>query len=1066
MSPSRLFILRPVATTLLMVGVLLVGIVAYRELPVSALPEVDYPTIQVVTFYPGADPDVMASSVTSPLERQFGQVPGLSQMTSTSSLGSSVITLQFGLDQNIDVEEQQVQAAINAATTFLPRDLPNPPIYSKVNPADAPILTLALSSDSLPLSKVEDLADTALAQKISQLPGVGLVSISGGQKPAVRIQANPTALASYGLSLEDVRTALAAANVDQAKGVLDGPRQSFTIGANDQLLSSAEYNSIVVAYRNGAPVRLSDVATAVDSAENVKQAAWMNTTPAVIVNIQRQPGANIISVADRIKLLLPQLQNSMPAAVKVQILTDRTQTIRASVKDVQFELLLTVALVVMVIFLFLRNLSATVIPSVAVPLSLVGTFGVMYLLGYSLNNLSLMALTISTGFVVDDAIVMIENIDRFLEEGETPLQAALKGSGQIGFTIVSLTVSLIAVLIPLLFMGDIVGRLFREFAVTLAVTILVSAVVSLTLTPMMCAKLLQTKANKKESRFYRASEDLYNRIIAFYGRTLQFVLRYQTTTLLVTVATLVLTLVLYVVVPKGFFPVQDTGVIMGISEGPQNISFAGMAQRQQALAKVILQNSSVESLSSFIGIDGTNTTLNSGRIQINLKSRDERKQTASEIIRNLQPKLAQVEGITLYMQPVQDLTVEDRVSRTQFQYSIEDADPAELGVWAPKLVSKLASLPELRDVASDQQNNGQEANLVIDRDTASRLGILPQAIDDTLYDAFGQRQVSTMFTQLNQYHVVLEALPDFQQNPDFLKHIYVKSSNPAAATASGAPTATITSTTNGNPAGATGGVGNVQVPLSAFTHFEQRNTSLAINHQGQFPAVTLSFNLAAGVSLGDATKAIDQAEKDIGLPQSIHSSFQGTAAAFRNSLSSEPWLIVAAIVTVYIVLGVLYESYIHPITILSTLPSAGVGAILALLITGNDLSVVGLIGIILLIGIVKKNAIMMIDFALEAERVEKKPPEEAIYQACLLRFRPIMMTTMAALLSGLPLALGRGTGSELRHPLGITIVGGLLLSQLLTLYTTPVVYLWFDRLAHKFARFQIGNPIEEPSAGD
>ena len=1052
-----------------MVGVLLVGIVAYRELPVSALPEVDYPTIQVVTFYPGADPDVMASSVTSPLERQFGQVPGLSQMTSTSSLGSSVITLQFGLDQNIDVEEQQVQAAINAATTFLPRDLPNPPIYSKVNPADAPILTLALSSDSLPLSKVEDLADTALAQKISQLPGVGLVSISGGQKPAVRIQANPTALASYGLSLEDVRTALAAANVDQAKGVLDGPRQSFTIGANDQLLSSAEYNSIVVAYRNGAPVRLSDVATAVDSAENVKQAAWMNTTPAVIVNIQRQPGANIISVADRIKLLLPQLQNSMPAAVKVQILTDRTQTIRASVKDVQFELLLTVALVVMVIFLFLRNLSATVIPSVAVPLSLVGTFGVMYLLGYSLNNLSLMALTISTGFVVDDAIVMIENIDRFLEEGETPLQAALKGSGQIGFTIVSLTVSLIAVLIPLLFMGDIVGRLFREFAVTLAVTILVSAVVSLTLTPMMCAKLLQTKANKKESRFYRASEDLYNRIIAFYGRTLQFVLRYQTTTLLVTVATLVLTLVLYVVVPKGFFPVQDTGVIMGISEGPQNISFAGMAQRQQALAKVILQNSSVESLSSFIGIDGTNTTLNSGRIQINLKSRDERKQTASEIIRNLQPKLAQVEGITLYMQPVQDLTVEDRVSRTQFQYSIEDADPAELGVWAPKLVSKLASLPELRDVASDQQNNGQEANLVIDRDTASRLGILPQAIDDTLYDAFGQRQVSTMFTQLNQYHVVLEALPDFQQNPDFLKHIYVKSSNPAAATASGAPTATTTSTTNGNPAGATGGVvsgSNVQVPLSAFTHFEQRNTSLAINHQGQFPAVTLSFNLAAGVSLGDATKAIDQAEKDIGLPQSIHSSFQGTAAAFRNSLSSEPWLIVAAIVTVYIVLGVLYESYIHPITILSTLPSAGVGAILALLITGNDLSVVGLIGIILLIGIVKKNAIMMIDFALEAERVEKKPPEEAIYQACLLRFRPIMMTTMAALLSGLPLALGRGTGSELRHPLGITIVGGLLLSQLLTLYTTPVVYLWFDRLAHKFARFQIGNPIEEPSAGD
>ncbi len=1032
MSPSRLFILRPVATTLLMFAVLLVGFVAYRQLPVSALPEVDYPTIQVMTFYPGADPNVMASSVTAPLERQFGQVPGLSQMTSTSSLGSSLITLQFGLDQNIDVEEQQVQAAINAASTYLPRDLPNPPIYSKVNPADAPILTLALTSDTLPLSKVEDFADTALAQKISQLPGVGLVSISGGQKPSVRIQANPTALAGYGLSLEDLRTALANQNVDQAKGVLDGPRQSYTIGANDQLLSSNQYSDIVVAYRNGAPVRLSDVATAVDSAENVKQAAWVNTSPAIIMNIQRQPGANIITVADRVKALLPVLQNSLPASTKVQILTDRTTTIRASVKDVQFELMLTIALVVMVIFLFLRNLSATVIPSVAVPLSIVGTFGVMYLLGYSLNNLTLMALTISTGFVVDDAIVMIENIDRFLEEGETPLNAALKGSGQIGFTIISLTVSLIAVLIPLLFMGDIVGRLFREFAVTLAVTILVSAVVSLTLTPMMAAKLLKHKDPSQQSRFYRKSEQIYDRVIGFYGRTLKFVLRYQRTTLLVTAATLVLTLVLYVVVPKGFFPVQDTGVILGISEAPENISFQAMANRQQALARVILENPNVESLSSFIGVDGINTTPNSGRIQINLKARDQRKETASEIIRGLQSELDKVPGITLYMQPVQDLTVEDRVSRTQFQYTMESADARDLATWSTKLVQRLRTAPELRDVASDQMNNGLAADLVIDRDTASRLGILPQAIDDTLYDAFGQRQVSTMFTQLNQYHVVLEVDPQFQQDPDSLKNIYVKSSN------------------------------GTEVPLSAFTHFQPRSTTLAINHQGQFPAVTLSFNLAPGISLGEATKVIDQAEKEINLPGSIHTSFQGTAAAFRNSLSTEPWLILAAIVTVYIVLGVLYESYIHPITILSTLPSAGVGAILALLITGNDLGVVSLIGIILLIGIVKKNAIMMIDFALEAERVEHKQPEEAIYQASLLRFRPIMMTTMAALLGGLPLALGRGTGSELRHPLGITIVGGLLLSQLLTLYTTPVVYLWFDRLARRFSRYRIGNPIEEP----
>ena len=1036
MSPSRLFILRPVATTLLMIGILLVGLVAYSQLPVSALPEVDYPTIQVVTFYPGADPEVMASSVTAPLERQFGQVPGLSQMTSTSSFGSSLVILQFNLDQNIDVAEQQVQAAINAATTYLPRDLPNPPIYSKVNPADAPILTLALTSDTLPLTKVEDLADTTLAQKISQLPGVGLVSISGGQKPAVRIQANPTALASYGLSLEDLRTVLGQANVDQAKGVLDGQRQSYTINANDQLFSSDEYKNLIIASKNGAPVRLSDVANVIDGAENARQAAWMNLTPAVIVNIQRQPGANIISVADRIKKLLPRLQSSLPSSVKLAILTDRTQTIRASVNDVQFEMMLTIGLVVMVIFLFLRNLSATVIPSVAVPLSLIGTFGVMYLLGYSLNNLTLMALTISTGFVVDDAIVMIENIDRYLEAGDSPLDAALKGSGQIGFTIVSLTVSLIAVLIPLLFMGDVVGRLFREFAVTLAVTILVSAVVSLTLTPMMCAKLLKTKGSSRHSRFYEASERLYERVIQRYGSTLQWVLKHQTATLIVTVATLVFTILLFIVVPKGFFPVQDTGVILGISDAPQTVSFTAMAQRQQALAQVILKDPAVDSLSSFIGIDGVNTTPNSGRVQINLKPRNQRKETASEIIRRLQPQLAKVEGITLYMQPVQDLTVEDRVSRTQFQYSLEAADATDLNTWVPRLMQKLQALPQLRDVANDQLTSGLKADLVIDRDTASRLGILPQAIDDTLYDAFGQRQVSTIFTQLNQYHVVLEANPSFQQSPDDLKNIYVHSST------------------------------GTQVPLSAFTHFQSTNALLAINHQGQFPVVTISFNLAPGVSLGQATKAIDQAEHDINLPASIHTSFQGTAAAFQNSLSSEPYLILAALVTVYIVLGVLYESYIHPITILSTLPSAGVGAILALILTRNDFNVIALIGIILLIGIVKKNAIMMIDFALEAERQEGKPPEEAIYQASLLRFRPIMMTTMAALLGGLPLALTSGTGAELRNPLGISIVGGLILSQLLTLYTTPVVYLAFDRLGRRFSRFRIGNTIEEVAATD
>jgi multidrug efflux pump len=1031
MNLSRPFIIRPVATSLLMAAILLAGFVAYKQLPVSALPQVDYPTIQVVTFYPGASPTVMASSVTAPLERQFGQVPGLKQMTSTSSFGSSVIILQFDLDLNIDVAEQQVQAAINAGGTFLPRDLPSPPIYSKSNPADSPILTLALTSDTLPLFKVEDFADTTLAQKISQVTGVGLVTISGGQRPAVRIQANPTALAAYGMSLEDVRLAMTQANVNQAKGNIETPRQSFTIAANDQLMSSKDYQPIIVAYRNGAPVRLSDVATVLDDTENKRQAAWMNETPAVILNIQRQPGANIIGVVDRVVALLPQLKASLPKAIDVHVLTDRTTTIRASVEDVQFELMLTIALVVMVIFLFLRNFAATVIPSIAVPLSIVGTFGVMYLLGYSLNNLSLMALTISTGFVVDDAIVMIENITRYLEEGDSPLEAALKGSAQIGFTILSLTVSLIAVLIPLLFMGDIVGRLFREFAVTLAVTILVSAVVSLTLTPMMCALLLRHKPASQQGRLYRMSEYFFEWVIARYDTSLRWVLRHQTLTLLVTIGTLAATFWLYIIVPKGFFPVQDTGVLLGISEARESISFAAMASKQQALAHVILQDPDVASLSSFIGVDGTNPTINTGRIQINLKPHDERASSALDIIRRLQPKVAAVEGINLYLQPVQDLTVEDRVARTQYQYSIEDADANELNIWAPRLVRKLQSLPELRDVASDQQTAGLEADLIIDRDTASRFGITPQMIDDTLYDAFGQRQVSTIFTQLNQYHVVLEVDPNFQTSPDSLKSIYVHS-----------------------PSGQ-------QVPLSAFTRFEEASAPLAVNHQGQFPVVTLSFNLAPGVSLGEAVKVIRDAEREIGFPASIQASFQGTAQAFQNSLTNEPLLILAALVTVYIVLGVLYESYIHPMTILSTLPSAGVGAILALMLTKTDLNVIALIGIILLIGIVKKNAIMMIDFALEAERTEGKTPDESIYQACLLRFRPIMMTTMAALLGGVPLALGTGTGSELRRPLGITIVGGLIVSQILTLYTTPVVYLFFDRLATRIRAFRMGRESGE-----
>jgi len=1027
MNPSRIFILRPIATSLLMLAILLAGGMGYRMLSLSALPEVDYPTIQVVTLYPGASPEIMTSSITAPLERQFGQMPGLKQMLSTGSGGSSIITLQFDLNMALDVAEQEVQAAINAATSMLPTDLPSPPIYNKVNPADMPVLTLAVTSKTMPLPKLQNLVDTRIAQKISQLNGVGLVSLSGGQRPAVRIQANPKALAAYGMSLETLRTTISNANVNQAKGGFDGPMNASTIDANDQLKSAEEYSDIIIAYTNGRPIRLKDVATVIDDAENMHLAAWANTTPAILINIQRQPGSNVIEVVDRVKALLPQFKESLPNAIEMSLLTDRTTTIRASVQDVKEELVFAIILVILVIFLFLRNVAATIIPSIAVPLSLVGTFGVMHLLGFSLNNLTLMALTIATGFVVDDAIVMIENISRYIEKGENALDAALKGSKQIGFTIISLTVSLLAVLIPLVFMQDVVGRLFREFAITLAIAILLSAFISLTLTPMMSAKLLGKKPINEAGWFYRRSGAVIEAMIQRYATMLTWVLDRQSMTLAVAILTMVLSALLYVYIPKGFFPVQDTGAIQGITEASQSISFRAMAQKQSELANKILENPNVESLSSFIGVDGVNTSLNSGRMMINLKPHDQRQLSAQQIIQELQSQIVDLKDITLYMQPIQDLSLEDRVSRTQYQFTLESASATDLSVWTPKIIEALTQFPQFKDIASDQQDHGLQVYIDIDRSTASRLGISVAAIDAALYNAFGQRLISTIYTQTSQYRVILEVQPQYQMDPSALEHLYVTNSTGAA------------------------------IPLNTIAHISERQAPLVINHLGQFPTTTISFNLTPHYSLGDAITIIQEQKNLLQLPSNIELRFQGAAAAFQNSLINTLLLIFAAIVTMYIVLGILYESYIHPLTILSTLPSAGVGALLMLMFSGNDLGIMAIIGIILLIGIVKKNAIMMIDFALEAERKDHKTPKEAIYQACLLRFRPILMTTFAALFSAIPLMIGTGVGSELRHPLGLVMVGGLLVSQVLTLFTTPVIYLFFDRLATFFKQLHVKN---------